>query len=198
MLNRDAEYLGKLCDYYAEHRVLPSYSAVAALLGFRSTSAVAALVKRMKEAGLLASAPGGRLQPGARFFERTLCDSPGDSGPPPAPDASAPGLQIDAYLIEQPSRTVLLTMEDDSMSAAGLMPGDTLVVKRRAPTQPSDVVVAIVEHEFTVRYLAHDRKGFFLKPGNPAYAPLRTSEELEIYGRVVASFRKYPSASRSC
>jgi len=72
------------------------------------------------------------------------------------------------------------------------------VVKRRAPTQPSDVVVAIVKHEFTVRYLAHDHKGFFLKPGNPAYAPLRTSEELEIYGRVVASFRKYPSASRSC
>ena len=197
MLNRDAEYLGKLRDYYAEHRVLPSYSAVAALLGLRSTSAVAALVKRGREAGFLARAPDGRLQPGPRFFERTILPSPGASGPAPGADAPAPGLQIDAYLIDQPSRTVLLTVEDDSMSAAGLLPGDTLVVKRQAPAQPGDVVVAVVDRKFTVRYLAHDRNGFFLKAGNSAYAPSLSSEELEIYGRVVASFRKYPNASRS-
>ena len=197
MLNRDAEYLGKLRDYYAEHRVLPSYSAVAALLGLRSTSAVAALVKRGREAGFLARAPGGRLQPGQRFFERAPTDSPRAGVPQADNDASIEGLNVDGYLIDQPSRTVLLTVKDDSMIEAGLMPGDTVVVKKGAPTQPGDVVVALVDREFTVKYLARDRRGFFLKPGNAAYAPIRANEDLEIYGRVVASFRKYPNANRS-
>jgi repressor LexA len=38
MQNRDSEYLGKLQDYYAEHRVLPSFTAVAKLVGLKSIS----------------------------------------------------------------------------------------------------------------------------------------------------------------
>lgn len=192
MLNRDSEYLAKLRDYYAEHRVLPSYSAVATLLGLRSTSAVAALVKRMKEAGFLDSGPGGRLQPGDRFFERPVSGNQIEGMPHAVNDAPIRGLNVDAYLVDQPSRTELLTVKEDSMIEAGLMPGDTVVVKKGAPTKPGDVVVAIVNNEFTVKYLAYDRHGFFLKPGNRAYAPIRSKDDLEIYGLVVGMFRKYP------
>ena len=191
MLNRDPEYLAKLRDYYAEHRVLPSYSAVAALLGLRSTSAVAAFVKRMKETGFLDSAPGGRLQPGHRFFERPVSDIQRHGIPHAVNDVAVEGLNVDAYLVDQPSRTVLLTVKEDSMVEAGLMPGDTVVVKKGAPTKPGDVVVAIVDNEFTVKYLALDRRGFFLKPGNRAYTPIRPKDDLEIYGLVVGMFRKY-------
>lgn len=191
MLNRDPEYLAKLRDYYAEHRVLPSYSAVAALLGLRSTSAVAAFVNRMKETGFLDSAPGGRLQPGHRFFERPVSDIQRHGIPHAVNDVPVEGLNVDAYLVDQPSRTVLLTVKEDSMIEAGLMPGDTVVVKRGAPAKPGDVVVAIVDNEFTVRYLAHDRRGFFLKPGNKSYTPIRPKDDLEIYGLVVGMFRKY-------
>lgn len=191
MLNRDREYLAKLRDYYAEHRLLPSYSAVAALLGLRSTSAVAALVKRMKEAGLLDSAPGGRLRPGPRFFERSLADTVSAAIPHSASDVPVEGLNVDAYLVDQPSRTVLLTVKDDSMVEAGLLPGDILVVKKGAPARIGDIVVAIVEHEYTVKCLAHDRRGFFLMPRNKAHAPLRPSGSLEIFGLVVGMFRKY-------
>lgn len=102
------------------------------------------------------------------------------------------GLNVDAYLVDQPSRTVLLTVKEDSMIEAGLMPGDTVVVKKGAPTKPGDVVVATVDNEFTVKYLAYDRHGFFLKPGNRAYVPIRSKDDLEIYGLVVGMFRKYP------
>ena len=191
MLNRDPEYLAKLRDYYAEHRVLPSFSAAAALLGLRSTSAVAAFVKRMKAAGFLDSGPSGRLQPGDRFFERPVSDSQIEGMPHAVNDAPVEGLNVDAYLVDQPSRTVLLTVKEDSMIEAGLMPGDTVVVKKGAPTKPGDVVVAIVNNEFTVKYLAYDRHGFFLKPGNRAYSPIRPKDDLEIYGLVVGMFRKY-------
>lgn len=191
MKNRDQEYLDKLRDYYAEHRVLPSFSGIAALLGLKTTSTVAALVDRLKTAQMLASSPDRRLQPGKRFFERCVADSVRAGQPHAANDVPVEGLEIDAHLIDCPSRTVLLTVKGDSMIDAGLHPGDTLVVKKNAPASVGDIVVAIVDNEFTVKYLAKDEAGFYLKPGNTAYAIIRPKDGLEIFGLVMASFRKY-------
>lgn len=42
---------------------------------------------------------------------------------------------IDDYLVEQPNRTVLVTVRD-SMKDAGHLDGDIAVVERNAPIQP--------------------------------------------------------------
>jgi SOS-response transcriptional repressor LexA len=191
MQNRDTEYLGKLQDYYAQHRVLPSFTAVAKLVGLKSTSAVAAMVGRMKTAGVLDQGIDRRLQPGKRFFEREIADSVRAGLPQPANDSSSRVVSVDEYLIRNPSRTVMLTVKGDSMIDAGLLPGDTVIVEKSAPTKPDDIVVAIVDNEFTVKYLAHDKNGFYLKPGNKAYPSIRAKDSLEIYGLVVGCFRKY-------
>lgn len=191
MLNRDTEYLGKLQDYYAQHRVLPSFTSVAKLVGLKSTSAVAAMVNRMKAAGLLDQAPDRRLQPGKRFFEREIADSVRAGLPQPANDAIGRVVSVDEHLIKSPSRTVMLSIKGDSMVDAGLMPDDTVIVEKNAPAKPGDIVVAIVDNEFTVKYLAHDKKGFYLKPGNKEYPIIRAQDSLELFGRVVGLFRKY-------
>lgn len=191
MLNRDPEYLGKLQDYYAEHRVLPSFAMVAKLLGLKSTSAVAAMVGRMKDVGFLDQAPDRRLQPGKRFFEREVADSVKAGLPQPANDATGQVVSVDEYLIRSPSRTVLLAVKGDSMIDAGVMPGDTVIVERSAPTKPGDIVVAVVDTEYTVKYLEHDKKGFYLRPGNKEYPLIRATNSLEIFGRVVGCYRKY-------
>lgn len=79
----------------------------------------------------------------------------------------------------------------DSMIEAGLMPGDTVIVKKNAPHKIGDIVVAMVDGDYTVKYLAHDKAGFYLKPGNQAYPPIRADDHLEIFGLVVGCFRKY-------
>jgi SOS-response transcriptional repressor LexA len=191
MQNRDTEYLGKLQDYYAQHRVLPSFTSVAKLVGLKSTSAVAAMVGRMKAAGVLDQGIDRRLQPGKRFFEREIADSVRAGLPQPANDSSSHVVSVDEHLIRNPSRTVMLTVKGDSMIDAGLLPGDTVIVEKSAPTKPDDIVVAIVDNEFTVKYLAHDKHGFYLKPGNKAYPPIRAKDSLEIFGLVVGTFRKY-------
>lgn len=191
MKNRDQEHLDKLRDYYAEHRVLPSFSVIAKLIGLKTTSAVSVMVDRMKAAGYLQAAPDRRLQPGRLFFEREVLDSVQAGLPQPANDPGIEGLNIDSHLIANPSRTVLLAVKGDSMVEAGLMPGDTVVVKKGAPGNVGDIVVAIVDSEYTVKYLAQDKRGFFLKPGNKAYPVIRAKDHLEIFGLVVGSFRKY-------
>lgn len=111
--------------------------------------------------------------------------------PATANDAGLEAIAIDRYLVSKPSRTVLLQVKGDSMIDAGLHEGDHVVVDRGQPAQVGDIVVAIVDNQFTVKYLAQDKRGFFLKPGNPAYAVIRPETTLELYGVVTGSFRKY-------
>ncbi len=191
-VNRDADYLAILQDYYARHRVLPPYSKIQQLLGFRSKSPVAALVERFKARGWLAATPERRLIPGERFFERALAQSAVQAGlPNTAEDPRIDGLAIDAFLVERPSRTTLITVKGDSMIDAGIHPGDIVVVERGATAQPGDIVVAIVDDEFTLKILDQEKGRFVLRPANPAYPVIRPKGALEIFGIVVGQFRKY-------
>ena len=87
---------------------------------------------------------------------------------------------------------MLLRVRGDSMKDAGLLEGDLVLVLKGAPAKAGDIVVAIVDNQFTVKYLAQDKRGgFFLRPGNVAYEPIRAKSDLELYGRVVGALRKY-------
>ena len=191
MLNRDPEYLSKLQDYYAENGILPSFSRIAALVGLRTTSAVSSLANRLKAAGYISSTPERRLMPGARFFERVVSDTIRAGSPLPSNDVRGDVVSIDRHLIEKPSHTVLLSVRGDSMNDAALLDGDTVIVIKGAPCKVDDIVIAIVDNEFTVKYLAEDKRGFYLRPGNKAYPPIRAKDHLEVFGLVVGSFRKY-------
>ncbi len=192
MRNRDTAYLNLLRDYYAKHGVFPSFSGIATLVGLNTTSAVSAMVGRLKEAGFVASTSDKRLQPGSRFFERNQVDMAVRAGiPEGAQDVSSDPVVIDRLLIDEPSRTVLIPVKGESMRDAGLLDGDTVVVKRGAPTKTGDIVVAMVDGEFTVKYLANDGTNYYLKPGNELFDDIRPSKELELFGRVTGCVRKY-------
>lgn len=190
-MENDASYLAKLQDYYADHSVLPPYSTIMALLGFKSKSPVAALVARLKLLGFLESTPEKRLKPGKRFFERPIYDSVRAGQPSPAGDMSYDTLTIDEYLIGHPSSTVLVTVKGDSMIDAGIMPGDTVVVEKRGAARVGEMVIAIVDNEFTLKTLGKEKGKFVLIPANPAYPVIRPQGDLEIFGIVVGQFRKY-------
>jgi repressor LexA len=191
-MGNDNDYLAELQDYYAEHRTLPSFSAIAQMLGFKSKNAVTALVARFKLQGFLESAPDKRLKPGARFFERMIADSSVRAGmPSPAADDKHDTLSIDQYLVERPSKTVLIPVKGDSMIDAGIMSGDTVIVERRQMANVGNIVVAIVDNEFTLKTLGREKGEFILIPANPAYPIIRPQGQLEIFGVVVGQFRKY-------
>lgn len=190
-MENDASYLAKLQDYYADHSVLPPYSTIMTLLGFKSKSPVAALVARLKLQGFLESTPEKRLKPGKRFFERPVFDSVRAGLPSAAGDVSYDTVTIDEYLISHPSSTVLVTVKGDSMIDAGIMPGDTVVVEKRGPARVGEMVIAIVDNEFTLKTLGKEKGKFVLIPANPAYPVIRPQGDLEIFGIVVGQFRKY-------
>lgn len=188
----DLTYLEKLQDFYAQHKVLPSYATMGELLGLRSKSSVSAMVARLKLAGYLETAPDRRLRPGSRFFERPLAQSTVRAGlPHRADDTSNDMLTIDDYLVEKPSHTVLVRVKGDSMIDAGIQEGDIVVVEKRHSANLGEIVVAIVDNEFTLKYLERDKNGFILRPANPAYPVIRPQGQLEVFGVVVGLIRKY-------
>ncbi len=190
-MSNDRSYLTTLQDYYARHRALPSYASIGGLLGLRSKSSVAALVARLKLAGFLESTPDRRLAPTRRFFARPLADSPVRAGLPEAvEDAESDALTIDDYLIERPSSTVLIRVKGDSMMDAGIFDGDLVVVEKRPSAHKGEIVVAIVDNQFTLKRLDLEAGKFILRAENKAYAPIRPEGTLEIFGVMVGLVRK--------
>jgi repressor LexA len=190
-MSNDRSYLSTLQDYYARHRALPSYASIGGLLGLRSKSSVAALVARLKLAGYLESTPDRRLAPTRRFFARPLADAPVRAGLPEAvDDTGAEALTIDDYLIERPSSTVLIRVKGDSMMDAGIFDGDLVVVEKRPSAHKGEIVVAIVDNQFTLKRLDLEDGRFILRAENKAYAPIRPEGTLEVFGVMVGLVRK--------
>lgn len=187
----DRSRLARLQDYYARHHVLPSYAVIGELLNLKSKASVAAVVARLKLAGFVESAPDGRLAPTRRFFARELADSPVQAGWPQPVEPNAPEVvTIDDYLIERPSQTVLVRVRGDSMVDAGILEGDLVVVEKGSPARRGDIVVAVVDGEFTLKRFDEEAGGFVLRPANPAYPTLRPTQSLEIFGVMVGLIRK--------
>jgi len=190
-MSNDRSYLSALQDYYARHRALPSYASIGGLLGLRSKSSVAALVARLKLAGFVDSTPDRRLAPTRRFFARPLADAAVQAGlPNPIDDAPADALTLDDYLVEHPSQTVFVRVKGDSMQDAGILDGDLAVVEKRATARRGEIVVAIVDNQFTLKRLDLERGQFVLRPENKAYPVIRPEGSLEIFGVMVGLVRK--------
>lgn len=194
--NRDPQHLATLQDYYAQHRLLPSYSAISELLGFRAKNAAAALVSRLEAAGYIRRTPDRRLTPADRFFERARSIVSVRAGMPEAVDtSSADMVSVDSILVHKPSSTFFMPIKGDSMKDAGLLEGDTVVCERRHSANPGEIVIAFVGGEVTVKTLAKEGSRLVLKPENKAYPVLRP-DPLEILGVVTGSFRSYRSNHR--
>jgi repressor LexA len=190
-MSTDGQYLTKLQDYYARHRVLPSYSAIGKLVGLSSKASVSGMLGRLKAAGYLESAPGKRLRPGRHFFERSFAESVQAGLPGPVADLAPDIATIDEHLVPHPSKTVLIRVKGDSMIDAGIHADDVVVVERRTAVNVGDIVVAIVDNEFTLKRLGHERGRVVLRPENKAYPIIRPKGALEIFGLVIGLFRRY-------
>jgi repressor LexA len=189
---KDAEYLAKLQDYYADWKSIPSYASLCEVLGIASKSWVKAVLDRLCKAGLLERTPNGAWIPTRQFFGRPLAESSVQAGMPITVSATqGEYLVIDDFLIDTPSLTTMITVKGDSMIEAGIHDGDIAVVERRKSANIGDIVVAIVDNDFTLKTLEKEGGKYVLRPANPAYPVIYPQGSLEIYGVLVALIRKY-------
>ncbi len=131
-------------------------------------------------------------------FEFTLLSHRISAGfPSPAADYAEEGLDLNSYLVQNKPATFMFTVKGDSMLGAGICDGDKVVVDKALKPKHKDIVVAIVNDEYTIKRLYQLRGKTELQPENPQYQPITFEEgsELQIWGVVVGVVRKYSHAS---
>ena len=116
--------------------------------------------------------------------------------PSPADDHVEKRLDVSEFLIDHAASTFFVTIKGDSMIDVGLLPGDKVVVDRSRTPNIGDIVLAVVDREFTIKILDHGaNKMPRLLPANStgAYRPIyiRPDTQFEIFGVVIGSFRRF-------
>jgi len=86
-----------------------------------------------------------------------------------------------------------LRVEGESMTGAGIDPGDLVVVRPQKDALNGEVVVAMLDGEATVKRFYRKGAEIVLKAENPAMGPIRVdgASALEIVGRVVSVIKRF-------
>ena len=106
--------------------------------------------------------------------------------PSPADDHMERGIDLNEELIRNPAATFLIRVQGESMRDAGIHSGDTLIVARSVTPYDRQIVVAMIDGEFTVKRFRKRNGKIFLEAENPAFDPIEVGEnqELTIWGSV--------------
>lgn len=113
--------------------------------------------------------------------------------PSPADDYLERRLSLDEHLVPNKNSTFLVRARGNSMVGAGIFDGDLMVVDKGLNAQPGDIVVAVVDGEFTVKYLGLMNGAFCLKPANHCFPIIEFKEgqELQIWGVVTSTIKQF-------
>ncbi|MDQ0315559.1 transcriptional repressor LexA [Amorphus orientalis] len=108
-------------------------------------------------------------------------------------------IQTESHQITVPADLVgggehfALEVRGDSMIEAGILDGDTVLIKRSDTADSGDIVVALVDdEEATLKRLRRKGGSIALEAANPAYETrIFGPDRVRIQGKLVALFRSY-------
>ena len=113
--------------------------------------------------------------------------------PSPAEDHAEQRLDLSSLLIQQPDATFFMRVRGPSMRDAGIEDGDLVVIDRSINAKHGQIVVAVVDGEFTIKRLYKKRNLVRLEAANPTFPniELKDGQELVIWGVVTWTLKKH-------
>lgn len=189
--------LNYITEFQNKRGYSPSLADLAIAFGVKSKNSIAKVVNTLVAQKQIEKDPKGRIKIIAMPHE----DAPAPMtlslfGPiaagfaAPVEEHAEEQITIDNYLIKNRNSTFLLRVKGDSMIEAAINEGDLVVVDRSKPPKPEDIVVGVMDGEFTLKRLKKDKGKYYLKAENPEYPDLYAMDELKVAGVVVGLIRK--------
>lgn len=129
----------------------------------------------------------------ASFDEITLYGDGVPAGfPSPADDYLDMDLNLHDYLVQHPSATFCVRAIGDSMVDAGIQSSDVMVIDRALTPKNNDIILAVVNGEFTVKRIKKSEDELYLMPANENYKPMKITEEMnfQVWGVVTFIIHK--------
>jgi len=111
--------------------------------------------------------------------------------PSPADDFIEDKLDLNEKLIKHPAATFFVRVAGHSMIKAGIYSGDLLIVDRSLEAISGNIVVAVLNGDFTVKRFSKRGKRLFLVPENSNYNPIEITDEsnFQVWGVVTNVIR---------
>jgi len=181
----------EISHFYYQKGRMPSFSEIGEITGLRSKNAVSKFIAKLERLNVVERDEKGRLIPRSIAFPVRMLGTVEAGFPSPAEEELADTLSLDKFLIQNHEATFLLKVSGDSMSGAGILPGDMVIVDKGQTPKTGDIVIAEVDGEWTMKYLRKRGSSITLIPANPNYTSIRPKHELKIAGVVTAVVRKY-------
>lgn len=180
-----------LAAFHREKRRMPTYTEMMALLGVQSKSVVSYWVRKLLDRGIVAKDEKGFLKPACKTFGLPMLGHISAGFPSPAEEELRDIISFDDYLVTRPASSFLVTVTGDSMTGAGIMEGDLIIVERGRNPKNGDIVLAEVDGEWTLKRFKKQGREIVLEAENAKYPPIRPKTELKVSGVVSAVVRKY-------
>ena len=122
-----------------------------------------------------------------------LSDSISAGFPSPADDYTEENIDLNEHLISNPFSTFFLRVKGDSMINAGIKDKDLIIVDKSLIAKPGNIVIAMIDGEFTIKRLSIKNDELYLKAENHNYPDFRFKNhiDVQIWGVVIYSIHSY-------
>lgn len=187
-------YKKKILTFYKDNRRMPSFSEIMKLTGFKSKNAVSKLVDKLIEAGVVSKGADGRLIPETIYGEvKRLTQMVSAGTGAEVQEEMIDTLNLNEWLVENESSTYMVDVQGDSMKDAGIFDGDTVLVERTQNFRDGQIVVALMDDGYTIKYLRKKGSSMHLDPANTKYRAIHPTEDnrIELVAVVKAVIRKF-------
>ena len=120
-------------------------------------------------------------------------DSVSAGFPSPATDYMENKLDLNEYLIKHPAATFYIYAKGHSMNDAGIYDGDVMIVDRSLDVKSKDVVIAVINGEFTVKRIFIKNNKTYLIPENKKFSPvlIQGDMDFQIWGVVTHTIHAF-------
>jgi len=128
-----------------------------------------------------------------KFKLPLLTDSVSAGFPSPADDHTEENIDLNEHLISNPFSTFFLRVKGDSMINAGIKDKDLIIVDKSLTARPGNIIIAMIDGEFTIKRLSIRNNELYLKAENHNYPDFRFKNhiDLQIWGVVIYSIHSY-------
>lgn len=128
-----------------------------------------------------------------KFKIPLLTDSVSAGFPSPADDYTEENIDLNEHLISNPFSTFFLRVKGDSMINAGIKDKDLIIVDKSLTARPGNIIIAMIDGEFTMKRLSIKNNELYLKAENHNYPDFRFKNHInvQIWGVVIYSIHSY-------
>ena len=109
--------------------------------------------------------------------------------PSPADDYTEENIDLNEHLISNPFSSFFLRVKGESMINAGIKDKDLIIVDKSLIAKPGDIVIAMIDGEFTIKRLSIKNDELYLKAENHNYPDFsfKNHIDIQIWGVVIYS-----------